>query len=64
MKLVVDYEGDEAVARGRIWKTGDPEPEGWTVEARYPLPIREGSPGLTCDSGVDVFYDNVKVMSR
>jgi hypothetical protein len=64
MKLVVDQEGDEEVVRGRVWKTGDPEPEGWTVEARYPLPIREGSPGLTCDSGVDVFYDNVKVMSR
>jgi outer membrane protein assembly factor BamB len=64
MKLVVDYEGGEAVARGRVWKTGDPEPEGWAVEAHYPLPIREGSPGLTCDSGVDVYYDNVKVMSR
>ncbi len=64
MKLIVDYEADRAIVRGRIWKKGDPEPEGWAIEVEDPLPIRSGSPGVTCDSGVDVFYDNVKVMSR
>ena len=64
MKLQVDYEGDRATVRGRIWKTGEPEPEGWSIEVEDPLPIPEGSPGLTCDAGVDVYYDNIEVVSR
>jgi outer membrane protein assembly factor BamB len=64
MKLRVDQEGGEAVIRGRVWKTGEPEPDAWSIEVRDPLAIGRGSPGLTCDSGVDVFYDNVKVMEK
>ena len=64
MKLQVDYEGEKATVRGRIWKTGEPEPEGWAIEVEDPLPIPGGSPGLTCDAGVDVYYDNIKVVSR
>ena len=64
MKLQVDYEGDEATVRGRIWITGEPEPEGWAIEVNDPLPIRAGSPGLTGDAPANVYFDNIKVVSR
>jgi outer membrane protein assembly factor BamB len=64
VKLQVDHEDGKAIVRGRVWKKADPEPETWTIEVEDPLPIMNGSPGLTCDSGVDVYYDNVKLMEK
>ena len=60
-KMKVDIEGDKAIIRGKVWKTGDPEPNAWSIEAEDPLPIREGSPGLYGYSPAVIYYDNVKV---
>ena len=60
-KMKVDIQGDKAIVRGKVWKTGDPEPNAWTIEAEDPLPIREGSPGLYGYSPAMIYYDNVKV---
>ena len=64
LKLRVDQEGNEAVIRGKVWKRDDPEPSDWTITARDPVPIREGSPGLVAYSPIDIFYDNVRVMEN
>ena len=61
MKVKVDQEGDRAVVRGKVWKTGTAEPSAWTIEAEDPLPLTEGSPGLYGYSPTNVYYDNLKV---
>jgi len=61
MKFRVDQQGDKALVRGKVWKTGAPEPAEWTVTVEDPHPIRQGSPGLYGYSPVEIYYDNVKV---
>lgn len=61
MKLRVDYPGDKAVIRGKVWKRGQDEPAEWTFTAEDPLPIREGSPGLYAFTPTDSYFDNVKI---
>ncbi len=61
MKLKVDIVGDKGVIQGKVWRTGDPEPEAWTITAEDPLPHREGSPGLYGYSAAEIYYDNLKV---
>ena len=45
MKMMVEIMDDKAIIRGKVWRTGEPEPEAWTITAEDPLPNREGSPG-------------------
>ena len=59
MKVVSNEQ--KATIYGKVWKKSDPEPEGWTITADDPHPIRSGTPGLLGYSPVRLFYDNVTV---
>ena len=63
MKMQVDVAGGggKATVRGKVWKRGEAEPDGWTIEAEDALPHTHGSPGIYGYSAADVFYDNIKV---
>ena len=61
MKMRVEIMDDKAIIRGKVWRTGEPEPAEWTITAEDPLPNREGSPGIYGNSPADVYYDNLKV---
>lgn len=62
MKLRVDNQpNNTTLVRGKVWKTGDPEPSAWTIEKTDTIPHREGSPGLYGDGISEMYFDNVKV---
>ena len=61
MKMMVEIMDDKAIIRGKVWRTGESEPEVWTITAEDPLPNREGSPGIYGNSPADIYYDNLKV---
>ena len=61
MKMMVEIMDDKAVIRGKVWRTGEPEPAEWTITAEDPLPNREGSPGIYGYSATEIYYDNLKV---
>lgn len=61
MKMMVEVMDDKAVIRGKVWRTGEPEPAEWTITAEDPLPNREGSPGIYGYSATEIYYDNLKV---
>ncbi len=61
MKMKVEIIDDKAVIRGKIWRTGTPEPDAWTITAEDPLPNREGSPGIYGYSATEIYYDNLEV---
>jgi hypothetical protein len=69
IKTRVTLAGGKAIAEGKVWPRGEPEPEGWTVEIEDPTPHSGGSPalhgysaGITARSpGAQIYYDNVKV---
>jgi hypothetical protein len=57
------------LVRGKVWKKGDAEPEGWTVELTDTIGGRHGSPGLFAESLVtpaksDVFFNNIAVTAN
>jgi len=62
MKLRVDFEGNKAIVKGKVWPKADAEPEAWTITVEDPIGIQEGSPGFYGNSGTEIFYDNIKVM--
>jgi outer membrane protein assembly factor BamB len=62
MKLRVDPQADgTALVRGKVWPTGQPEPDAWTIEKRDKIPHLEGSPGLYGDGISELYFDNVAV---
>lgn len=73
MKLTVEQEEKQAVIRGKIWKKGDEEPKGWTIEFRDPVPNRTGAAGLygyisnvqeangKVEPGSELYFDNLAV---
>ena len=61
MKMMVEIMDDKAIIRGKVWRTGESEPEAWTITAEDPLPNREGSPGIYGYSPANIHYDNLKV---
>ncbi len=70
MKLRVDVQGEQAVARGKVWPRNETEPAEWTIEFTDPTPNREGSPALygnavgvggADDPGTEIYYANVHV---
>jgi outer membrane protein assembly factor BamB len=69
MKLTVEVGETEALVRGKVWEKDQPEPSGWTVEFKDPLPNRVGAAALygyvtNADKdapGSEIFYDNVLV---
>ncbi len=61
MKMKVEVIADKAVISGKVWRTGQPEPNEWTITAEDPLPNSEGSPGIYGYSPTIIYYDNLKV---
>lgn len=64
VKFDVDSSGAEGVIRAKVWPAGAPEPEAWTITARDPVPVRQGSPGIQGYSPTSLFYDNLKVTAH
>ncbi len=62
LKLRVDNLPRGAVRiRGKVWKTGTPEPEAWMLEKLDPHGTSTGAPGFFVDAEFGAFLDNVKV---
>jgi hypothetical protein len=62
LKLRVDNQTNgTALVRGKVWKTGDPEPTAWTIEKTDTIPHHEGSPGIYGDGISEVYFDNLRV---
>ena len=62
LKLRVDNRPDgTALVRGKVWATGEPEPEAWTIEKTDKIAHLEGSPGLYADGISELYFDNVSV---
>lgn len=62
MKLRVDNQPDgTALVRGKVWPTGEAEPEAWTIEKVDKIAHLEGSPGLYGDGISELYFDNVSV---
>jgi outer membrane protein assembly factor BamB len=62
MKLRVDNRPDgTALVRGKVWPTGEAEPQAWTIEKTDKIAHVEGSPGLYGDGISEVYFDNVVV---
>ncbi len=62
MKLRVDRRADgSAEVRGKVWPTGQAEPEAWSIEKIDRIAHREGSPGIYADGISEVYFDNVSV---
>lgn len=62
MKLRVDNLADGTVhVRGKVWPTGTPEPDAWTIEKIDTIGHTHGAPGLYADGISDVYFDNVQV---
>ena len=51
--------------KGKDWKTGETEPEAWTIEGEDALPNTVGSPGLFGNStDAEIYIDNVSVTAN
>jgi outer membrane protein assembly factor BamB len=64
LKTRVDLEADgTGIVRGKVWKKGEAEPEGWTIEVPHRTAHRSGSPGIFAFSPQDqrVYVDNLRV---
>jgi hypothetical protein len=66
MKTRVDVAQDgSGVVRGKVWKTGGPEPAAWTIEAHHNHANTEGSPGLFAFAPQKrIYIDNITVTSN
>jgi outer membrane protein assembly factor BamB len=74
LKLTVQQREKAALVRGKVWKTGDAEPAGWTISFEDPFPNRNGAAGLygfipnvqdgaggKVDPGSELYFDNLSV---
>lgn len=70
MKLKAAVQGGKGVIQGKVWRTGEKEPDAWTIETEDPIPNTEGAALLygfangTRDAetpGATIYYDNVKI---
>ena len=67
MKTRVDVNADgSGVVRAKVWKKGDTEPEGWTIEVAHKVAHKEGAPGIFSFTPQEqrAWIDEVKVMSN
>ena len=65
LKFQSENTDGKALLRGKVWKTGEPEPDAWTIEAEDLLPNTVGSPGIFGKSSDAEFYiDNVMVKAN
>jgi outer membrane protein assembly factor BamB len=66
LKLSVQPNNGSTMVRGKVWKKGESEPEGWAVELNDTQPNTNGAPGLYGESLVtpfksEIYYDNIAV---
>lgn len=61
IKMNVKADQQQAVVLGKVWKTGEAEPEQWTLEQTDPHPNLTGAPGVYIYAQADCYFDNVKV---
>ena len=62
MKLQVENLPDgKTRARGKVWAVGEAEPAAWMIERIYPIPNRQGAPGIFGNALAEVYFDNLKV---
>ena len=65
VKLRSENKDGKAVLQGKVWKTGEAEPEAWTIEGEDALPNTVGSPGLFGNStDAEIYIDNVSVTAN
>jgi outer membrane protein assembly factor BamB len=65
LKLRVENMPDGKVrARGKVWPTGQPEPEAWTIEKIDPIGNHKGAPGFFIDAEFGAYIDNLKVTNN
>jgi len=62
MRFEARTRGRDAVLRGKVWPRGEPEPEGWTIDAVHEAGNLQGSPGFFGNSkDSEIYIDNVTV---
>jgi len=62
LKLRVENMPDGKVrARGKVWPTGQAEPDAWMVEKIDPIGNHKGAPGFFIDAEFGAYIDNIKV---
>ncbi len=61
LKFQVERVDGKAIARGKVWPTGSPEPGDWTLVVEDPLPVPTGAPGIQAYSPASIYFDNVKI---
>ena len=61
LKFKVEVRDGQAYLFGKAWKTGEAEPEAWTLEHVDPHANESGSPGLYFYATTDCMFDNVRV---
>lgn len=64
LKLRVENQKNGVHVYGKVWPTGDPEPEKWTIEKVDPIGNREGAPGVFADAEFGVYLDNFKLTAN
>ena len=51
----------EAKVKGKVWVTGQAEPNEWSIEVVDPLANETGSPGIYGYSSAEIHYDNLEI---
>lgn len=65
LKLRVENMPDGKVrARGKVWPTGQPEPDAWMIEKIDPIGNHKGAPGFFIDAEFGAYIDNIKVTNN
>ncbi|HEX3726480.1 MAG TPA: serine/threonine protein kinase, partial [Pirellulales bacterium] len=65
LKFRAAAENGKAVLKGKIWKRGEAEPAGWTIEAVDEAPNLVGSPGLFGNANdAEITMDNILISSN
>jgi hypothetical protein len=65
LKLRAANVDGKAQLQGKLFKRGEKEPDGWTIELTDPVPNTHGAPGLFGDATLaELFIDNVSVTSN
>jgi outer membrane protein assembly factor BamB len=58
---VANQQDGKTLVQGKVWPSGEAEPDRWTLEKLDAMPHRSGSPGLYADAPSEIFFDNVTV---
>ena len=61
MKMQVKVDDGQAKVKGKVWVTGQVEPNEWSIEVVDPLANETGSPGIYGYSSAEIHYDNLEI---